>query len=365
MKGWKGATSSYRTLYEEIMMNAGWQACLGALGAHIDGNVVRDFGDPAGEIIAARDASVVAPLGHLALIECAGPDAGVFLHNQLTSDVNRLAAAAQYAAWCSPGGRMLASFVLFRRGADYRALLPDDQREFILKRLQIYVLRSKVRLEDRSVDHEIIGVSGPQAVAALHNAGLEAPSAALGTSEFADGSVVRLNGARYLVAVASGAAARIWRALSAIAAPAGAPVWQWLDVAEGIPWIGAATREAFVPQMTGFDRIGVSFQKGCYPGQEVVARTRYLGKVKRHLYRVHAGGPVAPGAAVFPAAAPQTPCGQIASAAAAPDGGYDALAVILEEAAVREELRAVLAGGGSIGLSRPDPVMQAPGDSPS
>lgn len=349
-------------------MNADWQACLDALGARIDGNIVRDFGDPAGELIAARDATVIAPLASLALIGCSGPDAKTFLHKQLTSDVDRLAAAAaQYAAWCSPKGRMLASFVLFRRDVDYLALLPDEQREFVLKRLQIYVLRSKVVIEDRSVDHEIVGVSGPGAVAALQNAGLRAPPAALGASEFADGSVVRLNGARYLVAVARGAAARIWRALSMVAVPAGAPVWQWLDIAEGIPWIGEATREAFVPQMVGFDRIGgVSFQKGCYPGQEVVARARYLGKVKRALYRVHAAVPVAPGAAVFSGSAEEPPCGRIASAAAAPDGGFDALAVILEDAAVRgEELRVALAGGGSAGLSQPDPVMKAAGDDPS
>ena len=338
-------------------MNTGWHASLGALGARIDGGIVRDFGDPGGEIIAARDATVVAPLGHLALIECAGADAGAFLHNQLTSDIKRLAAAeAQYAAWCSAKGRMLTNFVLFRRGADYLALLPDDQREFILKRLQIYVLRSKVTLKDRAIDHEIIGLSGPQAEVALQNAGLDAPPVALGVSSFADVFVIRLNGARYLIAAAGSAAARIWRALLATATPAGAPVWQWLDIAEGIPWIGAATREAFVPQMTGFDRIGVSFQKGCYPGQEIVARTRYLGKAKRHLYRVHADGPIAPGAAVFPAAAPQTPCGQIASAAAAPDGGYDALAVILEEAASQGDLQVVQADGSLIALTRPEPV---------
>jgi folate-binding protein YgfZ len=327
-------------------MNADWSA-----------QMPRDFGDPAGELIAARDATVVAPLVHLALIECVGPDAGAFLHNQLTSDVKRLAAAeAQYAAWCSPMGRMLASFMLFRRDADYLALLPGDQREFILKRLQIYVLRSRLVLKDRSADHAIIGVSGPQAEAALYNAGLQAPSVALTTSNFSDGSVVRLNEARYLVTVASGAAARIWRALSEIAIPVGVPAWQWLDLAEGILWVTEATREAFVPQMAGFDRMGgVSFNKGCYPGQEVVARTRYLGKLKRHLYRVHADGPVASGAAIFSAAAPGTSCGQIASAAATPDGGHDALAVILDEA-VNQELWATLPDAGRIGLTRPDPV---------
>ncbi|MDR1660705.1 MAG: hypothetical protein LBR94_10315, partial [Desulfovibrio sp.] len=139
--------------------------------------------------------------------------------------------------------------------------------------------------------------------------------------------------------------------------PAGAPVWQWLDIAAGIPRIAAATCEAFVPQMANFDRIGgVSFHKGCYPGQEVVARAQYLGKVKRHLYRARAAGPIAAGMSVFPAAAPEQPCGQIANAAPAPGGGFEALAVLLEDAPGQSELRAALADGGSIGLTGVVPV---------
>jgi folate-binding protein YgfZ len=334
-----------------------YQAYLGAQGARIDDGEVRDFGDPEGELAAARDATIAAPLTYLALLGFAGDDARTFLHNQLTSDVNHLAADnAQYAAWCSPKGRMLASFVLFRRDADYLALFSTDLREFIQKRLQIYVLRSKVTIGDRSADHEIIGVSGPQATDALQNAGLEAPAAAMAATEAADASVIRLDDRRYIVVAASGAASRIWRELTAIAAPAGAPAWQWLDIAAGIPRISEATREAFVPQMANFDKIGgVSFHKGCYPGQEVVARAKYLGKVKRHLYRTHAAGPIAAGMSVFPAAAQDQPCGQIANAVAAPGGGFDGLAVLLEDAPGKGELRAALADGGSIGLT--DPVL--------
>jgi folate-binding protein YgfZ len=339
-------------------MNANWRTYLGAQGARIDGGKVRDFGDPEGELAAARDATIVAPLTHLALLGFAGGDTKTFLHNQLTSDVNHLETGnAQYATWCSPKGRMQASLVLFRRDADYLALLSADLREFVQKRLQIYVLRSKVTIGDRSADHEIIGVSGPQAAGALQNAGLETPAAAMGAAGAANASVIRLDDRRYVVVAASGAAARIWQETSAIAVPAGAPAWQWLDVAAGIPWIAEATREAFVPQMANFDKIGgVSFHKGCYPGQEVVARAKYLGKVKRHLYRVRAAGPLAAGLSIFPAATPDQPCGQIANAAAAPGGGFDALAVLLEDAAGQGELWAALAGGGSVGLTDVVPV---------
>jgi folate-binding protein YgfZ len=343
---------------KETTMNADWQTYLGAQGARIDDGKVRDFGDPAGELAAARDTTIVAPLTHLSLLGFAGDDARTFLHNQLTSDVNHLATGnAQYAAWCSPKGRMLASFALFRRGADYLALLSADLSEFIQKRLQIYVLRSRVTIGERSAGCEIIGVSGPQAAGALQSAGLEAPAAAMGTTESADASVIRLDDQRCVVVAASGAAPRIWQELSAIVHPAGAPVWQWLDIAAGIPWIAEATREAFVPQMADFDKIGgVSFHKGCYPGQEVVARAKYLGKVKRHLYRVRAAGPLAAGMSVFPAATPDQPCGQIANAAAAPGGGFDALAVLLEDAIGQGELRAASTDGDSIGLTDIVPV---------
>jgi folate-binding protein YgfZ len=112
--------------------------------------------------------------------------------------------------------------------------------------------------------------------------------------------------------------------------------WLWLDVQAGIPRIVAATKEAFIPQMVNFDKIGgVSFHKGCYPGQEVIARTQYLGKVKRHLYRVSSPLEVTPGQALYPSGPandPGTACGTVANSAPSPDGGWVALAVVLESA---------------------------------
>jgi folate-binding protein YgfZ len=312
--------------------------------------------DPKGGPIEAGGATIVAPLTQFGLLGFSGDDARSYLHNQLTSDVDHLAAdQAQYSAWCSPKGRMLASFLLFRSEADYLALLSSDLVEFIEQRLRIYVLRSKVKIADRSAEHRIIGLSGPRAAAALRAAGLEAPAAAMTTARFAEGSVIRLDETRHLIVVAAEAASRIEQGLSAGAAPADVAAWQWLDVAAGIPWIRAATREAFVPQMVNFERIGgVSFNKGCYPGQEIVARARYLGKIRRHLYRTHADGPLQAGMPIF-SGTPDRPCGQIAHAAAAPGGGYDALAVILEDAVGQGELRAALADGDTV-LADPVPV---------
>jgi len=270
----------------------------------------------------------------------------------LTSDVNHLqAGSVQHSSWCTPKGRMLASLVLFRRDAGYLAILSADLREFIEKRLQVYVLRSKVRISNRSADHELIGLSGPQAETALQSAGLPVPNSSMQTVSTDNATTLRLDKTRFILVIASGAAASVWNALSAHAKAAGTPAWQWLEIRAGIPLITEATKEAFVPQMANLDKIGgVSFHKGCYPGQEVVARTQYLGKVKRHLYRFHASGTVVAGMPVSTADLPEHACGMVANASPAPDGGCDGLAVVLEGTIANSELRAGFPQGQSIAL---------------
>ena len=254
-------------------MNSNWQEFLGACGARIDQTLVGDFGDSQAELAAARTATVISPLAHLGLIEFSGEDAKSFLHNQLTSDVNHLEpASAQHSAWCTAKGRMLASFLLYRSGSSYRALLAADLQAATQKRLKMFVLRSKVVINELSEGSEMIGLSGPNSAAMLTDAGLPAPVREMEVATFADGEVIRVDEARYVVVVASAAAKTLWPQLAASARQVGTPVWQWLDIQAGIPLISEATKEAFVPQMTNFDKIGgVSFHKGCYPGQEVIA----------------------------------------------------------------------------------------------
>ncbi|MFZ4538075.1 YgfZ/GcvT domain-containing protein [Propionivibrio sp.] len=336
-------------------MNSLWQEFLGASGARIDNGMVADFGDLDSELVAARDATIISPLVHLGMFECAGDDAKTFLHNQVTSDINHLASgSAQHSAWCSAKGRMLASFLLYRNGPDYRVLLSSDLASAIQKRLQMFVLRSKVKIADLSTSHECIGLSGPQSVAALERAGLPSPAKLLETAAFADGHVIRLDTTRLVIVVSSDAAAELWKKLAASARPAGTPVWQWLDIQAGFPLITDATKEAFIPQMANFDKIGgVSFHKGCYPGQEIVARTQYLGKVKRHLYRIHSAGAISPGEAIYTPENPEHPCGTVASAAPAPGGSFEALAVIQENFVAAGNLALGAPGGQRITI---DPV---------
>jgi len=186
-----------------------------------------------------------------------------------------------------------------------------------------------VTVVDQSANRAIVGLAGPQAVAALQATDLPQPASVLGTAAFADGVVIRLDERRFEIVVGADAAPALWKRLREHARPVGTPVWQWLDIEAGIPLIGERTRELFVPQMAGFERLGgVSFNKGCYPGQEVVARTQYLGKVKRHLYRVRLSGPAEPGDVLSAPASPESVCGTIVNVAPAPGGGYEALAVI-------------------------------------
>ena len=313
-------------------MNSNWQEFLGASGACFDNDLVVSFGDAVSELKAARDATIIAPLTHLALLECTGDEAKTFLHNQVTSDINHLGAdAAQHSAWCSAKGRMLASFLLFRNGPDFQVQLSADLAPAIQKRLQMFVLRAKVRIADLTPRYELIGLSGVQAEAALQEAQLPIPQRTLDTLPFANGKVIRLDATRFEIIVRSETAADLWKKLATVARPAGTPAWQWLDIQAGIPLITKTTSEEFVPQMANFDQIGgVSFQKGCYPGQEIIARTQYLGKVKRHLYRISAAVPIVAGNPVYSPENPEHACGMVANAAATPEGDYIALAVIQE-----------------------------------
>lgn len=288
------------------------------------------FGDAAGELRAAQERTVVVPLTHLGLIEAQGEDARSFLHSQLTSDVNHLAAdKAQHAAWCTAKGRMQASFLLWCQDERYHLALAADLQEAVQKRLQMFVLRAKVRIAALNDQKILLGVAGPQAAEALADAALPCPPEPLGTASDAGVTVVRLDELRFVVAAPQAMMAALWQKLTVKARAAGLPVWRWLDIRAGLPLVTAATREEFVPQMADFEKIGgVSFHKGCYPGQEIVARTQYLGKVKRHLYRLISAEVLVAGADLHSPDNPDQACGKIVSAAPSPEGGFEALAVV-------------------------------------
>ncbi|WP_175992481.1 YgfZ/GcvT domain-containing protein [Burkholderia vietnamiensis] len=276
------------------------------------------------------------PLAQFGVIDVAGDNAATFLHGQLTNDIEHLdAASARVAGYCSPKGRLLASFLAWREGHGVRLLVSKDVQAAVQKRLSMFVLRAKAKLSDASDAVAVVGFSGDvrDALSGVFDA-------------LPDGVHVKVDGpAGVLIRVpdAAGRKRYLWIGPRAevdarIAALAGTlpvvspVVWDWLDVRAGEPRITQPVVEQFVPQMVNFDVIGaVNFRKGCYPGQEVVARSQYRGTIKRRTALAHVAGEtdsVHAGVELFHSDDPGQPCGMIVNAAAAPAGGVDALVEI-------------------------------------
>ena len=314
-------------------MTSAWQDFLLERGARIEDGAANHFGDTAAELRATRDGGVVAPLTHLGLIECTGEDAQAFLHGQLSNDVKLLTPArSEYAAYCTAKGRMLANFLLWREEQAYclqlsRSLLPGMQ-----KRLTMYVMRSKVKLTDASDSRAILGLAGDPARDAVQKLFPVLPREAHEViHDPANGTLIALPGNRFQIIAETESAKRLWHKLSATLTPVGAPCWEWLEIRNGIPLITPPTQEQFVPQMANMELIGaVSFHKGCYPGQEIVARTQYLGQIKRRMVLGHVTGQIEPqpGDEFCGSSLDGQASGMEVNAQAAPGGGYDLLAVM-------------------------------------
>ena len=269
-------------------------------------------------LIAARDAAVACDLANLSELAIAGQDAAKFLNGQLSADVAALAPdACRYASFNTPKGRMLANFVLWRdpsRAESYRALLPADIAPGVTKRLSMYVLRSKVTLADASAESVRIGVGGAAAAQAVADA-LGAAPPPFGLTAKGPLTVLGLPGPRYVVIAPLAAADELRVALSRHTSVADFEVWQWLTIRAGVPVVTAATQEAFVAQMANWDVLGgIDIQKGCYTGQEIIARTRSLGRLKERAHLFHAEQrDVRAGDRLFSAAFGEQPCGTVSS----------------------------------------------------
>lgn len=277
------------------------------------------------------------------LIHFSGDDSRSFLHAQLTSDVNALAAnRSQYSGYCTPKGRLLASFLLWRGEQGYFMQLPATLREPIQKRLSMYILRAKVKARDAGAEFACFGISGMDAAAKLQPLFGELPRAVHEIVHRDGIALLRLPVDRFEIVAPQEKAAAVREALAANAEAAGPEYWDWLDIRAGIPVITPATQEEFVPQMVNFDAIGaVSFSKGCYPGQEIVARTHFLGRLKQRMFlvRIPADTAPQPGDKLYSADMGDQASGMIVNAAAVPEGGYDALAVIQLSSAGAEAVR--------------------------
>ncbi len=270
------------------------------------------------------------PNGELSVIRARGADAGTFLQGQLTQDVLLMKAPeARLAAWCSAKGRMLASFVVCKTVQDdFLLIMSRDLLAVTLKRLKMFVMRSKCELTDISGEVCVEGLLGSAAQNASIAMNLVASSANFigGTGQ---------NDHKILILLPSGwmhgqAIPRVLQILQKTppesADPAQIAAWNALEISSGIARLTAPVSEAFVPQMLNYESVsGVNFKKGCYPGQEVVARSQFRGTLKRRGYIVTCESSLQAGQEVFDSREPEQPCGQVAQSSNHPAGGFIAV----------------------------------------
>jgi len=280
-----------------------------------------------------------APFDDLAGIAFDGPDAAAFLHGQLSTDVAAMpVGAVGLTTYNSPKGRVLASLVLFRRAPEaFLALVAADLAPALRKRLTMFVLRAKLTVSDATAGKTIIGIGGAGSKDALARVFQAVPDPGQGAAAAA-GDLVGFPDGR-VVAICDQAAAATLAAQLAL--PPGAPgAFALLGIRAGVPLVTQATQDRFVPQALNFDLLGgVHFRKGCYPGQEIVARMQYLGRLKERLFAFRADAPPpAAGAALVAADAPEPVLGTVVNAAPV-DGGSEFLAVASYDGAVAGSLR--------------------------
>ncbi|HEX9180907.1 MAG TPA: folate-binding protein [Burkholderiales bacterium] len=302
---------------------------------------VTDFGHPAAELAAAASGTILCDLSHLGLIRFEGEDGAAFLQGQLTCDVREIQGRATHGGYCSAKGRLLATFLLWQTEGSHFMQLPGEIREAIQRRLSMFVLRAKVKLSDAGDGLIRMGVAGAGAGAALAAALGSVPAAPLALARLGRVTVIRLDASRFELIAPPDEAPALWNRLAMLATPAGAACWEWLEIRAGVPAVVPATQDQFVPQMANLDSIGaVSFSKGCYPGQEIVARTRYLGKLKRRMFLAHLDADAAPrpGDEIHAPDTAGQAAGTVVSAAPAPGGGFELLAVIQVSSAEAGEL---------------------------
>ena len=312
-----------------------WHRTLADAGACTDDRgVITGFGDPVGESRAADESAIVVPLSTCGLIRVAGPDATGFLNSQLTSDVSAVSPhRAQYTGYCTPKGRLLATMLLFMLNGDLWLLLPADLAMDIAQRLRKFVLRAKVKIDVSSSELVMFGIAGPHAPTEMKDLLGVVSTREFEVTQVKALSVITLPGYRFLVVCPAEQATPTWLQLTARMHAAGWNAWLLQSVRAGIATVTQVTQEDFIPQMLALERHeGVSFSKGCFPGQEIVARTRYLGNLKRNLYRGQCSEPLAAGTTIV-AEDTNTKVGVVTDAAENARGDWEFLAVIQREAA--------------------------------
>ncbi len=291
----------------------------------------------------AQGSAQCVPLDDYLIFAASGADALSFLHGQLTQDVTGLPPnTARLAGYCTAKGRLLATLVMWRNVADAPpeeaqlfGLVRQDLSQALLKRLSMFVLRAKVKLAPASLNPAGVEASIDDLPALETAAGGELPKTAWARVDLPSGTWIAAPSASELLRwwwIASDAQLdQAGPQLAKVLGTGDAAAWHAADIATGLPWISAATQDVFIPQTVNLDLIeGVSFTKGCYPGQEVVARSHYRGTVKRRMAfgtvtQAPATESSLAGIDIYDATQPNEPCGRVVDAA-----GNGSLSILFE-----------------------------------
>jgi len=312
-------------------MKTPWQDYLTQHGASLDDSNQINFGiDARTEIKSIQDGQHLVSLDHLGIIKVSGDDAQTFLQSQFSNDITLLnSTTSQLSAYCNPKGRILAQFLVISTNEDYLLVLPREIIDKTLQRLRMFVMRSQVVLDDVSNELICLGVFGDLSACSE----VDVPSDHYQLIQTETTISVKLPAPidRYLLLTPIANAMTLWASLKESFSTCSHHVWQWLDIQAGLPSIVKETLEEFVPQMVNLELIeAVNFKKGCYPGQEIVARMHYLGKAKRRMFKLHSSdtNTPSPGADLFLHQGDGQSAGKIVQAEPAQKDGIDMLAVI-------------------------------------
>lgn len=283
------------------------------------------------------DKASLCDLSDQGIIKVSGEDAQSFLQNQLTNDISHIDTNShQESAWCSPKGRIIATFRIFKREEAYYLILSADLLEHAIKKLGMYVMMSKVTLEDVSESLAHFGFSGTDSESKLleflDSTDLTVPSKSGQTSQYKSLSILRVAGnlARFEIIGEYEDAKQLWEHFQQDATMLRNNYWSYLNISAGLPHISKESSESWIPQMVNYIAVGgVDFKKGCYPGQEIVARLNYLGKTKRRMYRLALDTDQIPSIGEsLHSGNDATDAGKILNAALTPSGQIEALAIL-------------------------------------
>lgn len=273
-----------------------------------------------------KKSPIVSPLSGFVLLAVSGNDRHSFLHGQFINDLNLIETpAAQLSAWCNPKGQVITNFIIINTGISYLLLFKQGLKEYVQKRLNMFVLRSDVKIEDISESSPLVGLANINDLSAL---GSDIPTNA-GEVHAIDGLVIIYhpdNSGRYLITGSIEALTKKIPELNKTLSSSS--LWELLDILAGLPWITSTTQEQFLPQMLNLDALkSLNYQKGCYPGQEVIARLHYRGEVKRRLQLIKSDNELIVGGNIFLENL-ENKVGSIVNSAKHPDGNYYGLGVI-------------------------------------